>query len=249
MELKLVIVALLLFMMVIVYTLTPINEYTIPFLAAIEFLFTVVILAVLFYKYLLRLFRKVHFTVPVECDLYNMKYIICSEGGKRAGVLWLKAIPQQPLTLMEKKDRENFIESLQGLFVGVPGVGVHYINVPDIFGRTTIDYLKRKLNIKGTLASFTRTGPSYAARSELETIQKALAVLQKTPLVQGYYLVSLRAIGDTADDVKEALDNMKHAVKTRLATASIKLVDLEGEELENVLSAFFIGPLYQRRIH
>jgi len=240
---RLLAIVLYVFLMVMIASQLPINEYTLGMVAAV--------LAVLVAG--LGLLLGAHYIIPYvkrnwrmgECHVRNMKYLICEAGtaGEKVGYVYIKVVPEQPVSDMEKERREAFLQTVLGLLSGTQfEAAVMFIVVKDRYG----DNIRKRLEeMKSRLLLFSFR-ESARTRDILEMINRALALLRQVPVIlEGFYVAVVRDYDHDEHTLIQKLEADSRALMSRLSGMGVSAQEIKGEELWVVMRFMQFGSVAQ----
>jgi len=231
------------FLMVMIAAQLPINEYTLGMVA--------VILAVLVAG--LGLLLGAHYIIPYvkrnwrmgACTVRNMKYLVCETGtaGEKVGYVYIKVVPEQPVSDMDKERREAFLQTVLGLLSGTQFEAmVAFIVVKDRYG----DNIRKRLEeLKNRLHFFTFR-ETARTRDMLERINRELTLLRQVPVIlEGFYVAGVRDYAHDDYTLIQKLEADARALMSRLSGIGVAAQEIRGEEIWIVMKFMQFGSVTQ----
>jgi len=231
------------FLMVMIATQLPINEYTLPMVA--------VVLAILVAG--LGLLLGAHYIIPYvirnwrmgSCKVVNMKYLVCETGtaGEKVGYVFIKVIPEQSISDMDKERRESFLQTVQGILSGTQFEAmIGYMTVKDRYGEN----IKKRLEAEKERLYLFAFRDTLRTRDMAEMINRALTLLNQVPVIlEGFYIAAVRDYAHDEYALIQKLEADSRALMSRLAGIGVSAQEMKGEELWIVLRFLLFGSLTQ----
>ncbi len=231
------------FLMLMVISQLPINEYTMPMVALIVALLVVGLLVILGWHYIIPYLKR-NWRMGA-CTVYNRKYLICETGNspEKVGYAFIKVVPEQTVSDMDKERRESFLQTLLGLLSGTQFEAmIAYITVKDRYGENIKKRLEREKE-KLMVFSFKE---SMRARDMLERIRKELELLRHVPVIlEGFYIAVVRDYATDEATLIQKLDADSRALISRLSGIGVTAQEMKGEELWVILRFMQFGSVSQ----
>jgi hypothetical protein len=231
------------FLMIMLFSQLPINEYT---LGTVVIILTLLVLGLVF-------ILGSHYIIPYikrswrmgSCQVKNKKYLICETGtsSEKVGYAFIKVVPEQPVADMDKERRESFLQTVQGILSGTQFEAMlAYITVKDRYGENIKKRLERE---KEKLTMFAHR-ETLRTRDLLERIRKELELLRQVPvLLEGFYIAVVRDYDYDDYSLVQKLEADSRALMSRLSGIGVTAQEMKGEELWVILKFMQFGSVTQ----
>ena len=231
------------FLMIMIFSEVPINEYT---MYATILLLAILILGLIF-------LLGYHYIIPSikrdwkmgACHVYSKKYLVCEMPGtsEKVGQAFIKVVPEQPISDMDKDRRESFLQTVMGIVSGTQfESGILFMTVKDRYGEN----IKKRLESEKQKRQMFARSDNMRTRDIIERINRELELLRQVPVIlEGFYIAFVRDYGYDDDEIIRKLDADSRGLISRLSGIGVTASVIWGEELRNILNFLLFGSLTQ----
>lgn len=231
------------FLMIMVLSEVPLNEYTMGVALLLVGLLILGLIFLLGYHYIIPSIKR-DWRMGA-CMVYNKKYIVCDKpsSSEKVGYAFIKVVPEQPIADMDKDRRESFLQTVMGILSGTQfEAGVLFMNVKDRYG----DNIKKRLESEKMKRQMFARSDNMRTRDIIDRINRELELLRQVPVIlEGFYIAIVRDYGYDDDAVIQKLEADSRALISRLSGIGVTASVIWGEELLNILNFCLFGSLTQ----
>jgi len=231
------------FLMIMIFTQLPINEYTLNMIIIISALLILGLVFLLGSHYIIPYLKKSW--KMGSCMVRDKKYLICetSNSGEKVGYVFIKVVPEQPVADMDKERRESFLQTIMGVLSGTQFEAmIAYMTVKDRYGENIKKRLEKQ---KDQLTMFAHQ-ETLRTRDALERIRKELELLQQIPtILEGYFFAAVRDYAYDDYSLMQKLEADSRALMSRLSGIGVATQEVKGEELWIILKFLQFGSITQ----
>ena len=221
----------------------PINQYTLPTVAIIFALLIIGLIFILGSSYIIP-YIKQNWRMG-SCQVMKRKYLICetSSSSEKVGYAFIKVVPEQPVSDMDKERRESFIQTVMGILAGTQFESmIAYVTVKDRYA----DNIKKRLEREKSKLTLFAQRETIGTRDMLERIRKELDLLRQVPVIlEGFYIAVVRDYGYDDYEIIQKLEADSRALMSRLSGIGVNGKEMWGEELSLILKFMQFGSITQ----